>query len=282
VKRAHAASLLAHSAPPPDAFHFGRNWQRYVSGYLDPDRERIAAESLSDLVGDLQGKRFMDIGCGSGLFSLCAHRAGASEVVSLDVDGDAVASTRLLHSRAGSPDNWHVLHRSILDSRLPAELAPADVVYSWGVLHHTGDMYAAIANAAELVKPGGQFAIAIYNRVTGRWLDSQRWLRIKRAYNHAPRIGQIAMELAYGLYWLLGRLRGRQNPFRVAREYRQSRGMALRTDLIDWLGGYPYEFATARQIIDFCERSCGLHSTKVIPEQGGGSGNNQFVFERVS
>jgi SAM-dependent methyltransferase len=267
-------------APPSDAFHFGRNWQRYVSGYLDPDRERIAAESLRDLLGDISGKRFLDIGCGSGLFSLCAYRAGAAEVISIDVDPDAVDATRQLHAAAGSPSNWRILHRSILDDQLLSEVGPVDVVYSWGVLHHTGEMYTAIRNAAELVPPGGRFTIAIYNRVTERWLNSQRWWRIKRTYNHAPRPVQVTMELTYALYWLLGRLRNRQNPIREAREYRRSRGMALWTDLVDWLGGYPYEFATAQEIVDFCEGSCELICLRVIAVPGNGTGNNQFVFER--
>ena len=140
-------------APPPDAFRFGRNWRRYISTYLDADRERVAAESLRDLVGDLDQKSFLDVGCGSGLFSMCAYRAGAVNVVSIDVDPDAVTATRELQTRADAPPNWRVLHQSILAPDILAELEPADVVYSWGVLHHTGDMYTAIRNAADLVKP---------------------------------------------------------------------------------------------------------------------------------
>lgn len=267
-------------APPPDAFRFGRNWQRYVHTYLDADRERIAAESLRDLVGDLQGKTFLDIGCGSGLFSLCAHRAGARQVTSIDVDPDAVAATRELRSSAGAPESWTVLHRSILDPQAVAELAAAEVVYSWGVLHHTGDMYTAIRNAASLAEPGGLFVIAIYNRVSEGRLSSERWLRIKRRYNRAPRPAQLAMEAAYALYWSLGTLRGGESPLRAAREYRRSRGMALWTDLVDWLGGYPYEFATAEEIVNFCERECGLRKLRVLPVPARGTGNNQFVFER--
>lgn len=265
---------------PPDAFRFGRNWQRYVSGYLDDDRERIALESLHQLVGDLRGKTFLDVGSGSGLFSLCAFRSGASQVVSVDVDPDAVDSTAHLRARAGSPENWRVLNGSILDPRILTEVEPADVVYAWGVLHHTGDMYAAITNTAQLVNPGGRFAIAIYNRDTSRWLNSERWWRIKRAYNHAPRVGQRAMEAAYAVWFVAGRIRGRQNPIRIAREYRQERGMALWTDLVDWLGGYPYEFASATEIIEFCESSCGLRCVTLHPVPFDGTGNNEFVFER--
>src|SRR4051812_9075894 len=168
---------------PPDAFGFGRNWQRYVSEYLTPEREKIAADSLRDLLEvDLSGRSFLDIGCGSGLFSLCAHKAGAREVISLDVDPDSVASTKLLRERSGEPGNWRVLHGSILDEAVVADLPQAEVVYSWGVLHHTGDMWPAIRNAASLVAPGGTFCIAIYNRVTEGRIDSERWFKIKRRY----------------------------------------------------------------------------------------------------
>ncbi len=270
-------------APPSDAFGFGRNWQRYVATYLDSEREQIAAQSLTDLLQvNLDGLTFIDIGSGSGLFSLCACRAGAGRVISLDIDSESVAATRLLRSRAGSPANWQVSHRSILDDDVVEQLPPADVVYSWGVLHHTGDMYHALRNAAAIVAPGGLLAVAIYNRISSGWLDSNRWLVVKRTYNHAPRWAQIAMELAFQGYWLLGRLRSCANPVRVAREYKQSRGMAVRTDLIDWLGGYPYEFATADEIIDFCGRHCGLTLERVVPVPTPASdpGNNQFLFRR--
>lgn len=270
----------SQTAPPPDAFRFGRNWQRYVGSYLDSGREQIAAESLCDLVGDLRGKTFLDIGCGSGLFSLCAYRAGAKQVLSIDVDPDAVAASRELWSRAGRPEAWRVLHRSILDPTAVAELGPAQVVYSWGVLHHTGDMYAAIGNAASLVEPGGLFAIAIYNRVSEGRLSSERWLQIKRAYNRVPRAVQLAMEASYAAYWSLVTLRRGESPLRAAREYRRSRGMALWTDLVDWLGGYPYEFGTARDITGFCERECGLRTLRVLPVSARHTGNNEFVFER--
>jgi 2-polyprenyl-6-hydroxyphenyl methylase/3-demethylubiquinone-9 3-methyltransferase len=267
-------------APPHDAFRFGRNWQRYISHYLDSDREQIAAESLHSLVGDLRGKTFLDIGCGSGLFSLCAYRAGASRVISLDVDADSVAATSQLRSLAGSPGSWDVMHRSILDGSLKDDIGTVDIVYSWGVLHHTGDMYSAIRNAATFVKPGGHFAIAIYNRVTGRWLSSRRWASIKWAYNHAPRAGQLAMELAFGAYWVMGRLRDRQNPVRLVHEYRRSRGMALWTDLVDWLGGYPYEFARADEIIAFCQSACGLEAISAVRLSAVDTGNNEFLFRR--
>lgn len=268
---------------PPDAFHFGKNWQRYVERHLNPTRERIARQSLMDLLEvDLSGKSFLDIGAGSGLFSLCAYRLGAERIVSVDVDAQSVESCRALRASVGDPQQWEVAQGSILDGALLERLAPADVVYSWGVLHHTGDMYTAIRNASRLVVMDGIFAIAIYNHARGRRLDSRRWLAIKRTYNRLPRPAQIAMELAYQVAWFLNELRHGRNPVRMAREYKHSRGMARTTDLIDWLGGYPYEFASAEEIVEFCERECGMRATKVLSVPTTGIGNNQFVFRRVS
>jgi 2-polyprenyl-3-methyl-5-hydroxy-6-metoxy-1,4-benzoquinol methylase len=266
---------------PPDAFAFGQNWQRYLDRYLDPERIAIASESLVELVGeDLRGKTFVDIGAGSGLFSLCAQRLGAARVVSVDVDPDSVASCRMLKERSGNAENWDVLEGSVLDPELKALVPQGDVVYSWGVLHHTGDMYDAIAKAADFVKPGGAFCIAIYNRATDRFLTSERWLRIKRTYNHVPRAAQRSMEAVFLMYWTARQLYARQNPLRVAREYKRSRGMAVMTDLVDWLGGYPYEFATADEIVAFCTQHCGLAPVKVLRLTPRDTANNQFVFRR--
>jgi len=267
---------------PPDAFHFGRNWQRYVERYLNPTRERIARQSLIELLeADLSGRTFLDIGAGSGLFSLCAYQLGAKRIVSVDVDAESAESCRALRTSVGDPPHWEVIQGSILDRALLERVALADVVYSWGVLHHTGDMYTAIRNASQLVAMDGIFAIAIYNHARGRRLDSTRWLAIKRTYNRLPRSAQIASELAYQAAWFVNELRHGRNPMRMAREYKRSRGMARRTDLIDWLGGYPYEFAAAEAIVEFCERECGLRAEKVLSVPPTGTGNNQFVFRRV-
>jgi len=267
---------------PADAFRFGRNWKRYVERYLDPERVAIAAASLRDLVGEpLTGKSFLDIGSGSGLFSLVAFREGAAHVTSLDVDPESIAATAQLRRSAGDPGNWDVVEGSILDPAVVEQLGQADVVYAWGVLHHTGDMHTALRRAASLVEPGGLFVLAIYNRAEDGVFDSAGWLRIKRAYNHVGRWRQRLMEMGCAAYYNARLLAGGTNPVRYAREYKQRRGMALGTDLVDWLGGYPYEYATAEEVVQVCEAHCGMRVVRVIPERGGGLGNNQFVFRRV-
>ena len=265
-----------------EAFPFGRNWQRYLDAYLDPERIDIAMQSLDRLIEeDLAGRTFVDIGAGSGLFSLCAHLAGAARVVSFDVDADSVACCHELRRRTGSPSNWTVLEGSVLDPGFVSTLPKGDVVYSWGVLHHTGDMDTAIRHAAGLVGEGGLFVIAIYNRATGRFLDSDRWHRIKRRYNRSNRASQVCIEALFACYWAANQLRARNNPLRVAREYKNNRGMALRTDFVDWLGGYPYEYATAEEIVGLCRDELGLQVVKVLSNPPTGTGNNQYVFRHA-
>jgi hypothetical protein len=121
----------------------------------------------------------------------------------------------------------------LLDSTFISTLPLGDIVYSWGVLHHTGDMYTAPRSTAKLVAPSGLLCIAIYNRVSGRVLGSGRCWKIKRRYNHSPRAIQRAMEIAYLSVWTARQLYRRRNPIRAAEEYKQSRGMGLKTDVID-------------------------------------------------
>jgi len=102
-------------------FKFGKNWSNFLS-VLNEERIKVAAESLARMLEsqDLAGKKFLDIGSGSGLFSLVAKRLGASvvsSVVSFDYDSDSVCCTEGLKKRFYPDDESWVIHQgSILDS----------------------------------------------------------------------------------------------------------------------------------------------------------------------
>ena len=264
-----------------DRFAFGKNWSRFLRE-LDESRIEQAERSLSGMLQlpSLQGLRFLDVGSGSGLFSLAARRLGAV-VHSFDYDPESVACTSELRQRYFADDpSWTIEEGSILDSRFINSLGQWDVVYSWGVLHHTGDLASSLASAAQLVGERGLLFIALYND-QGR--SSRMWLRVKKAYNRLP----------HGLKWLVlwpaairlwgpstvtDLLSGR--PFYTWRTYTQSspRGMSPWRDVVDWVGGLPFEVAAPDQIFrQFCDRGFALRGLRTC---AGGHGCNEFVFER--
>lgn len=257
-------------------FAFGENWSRFLTSLSDKQIEQ-ATRSVSALIGgDLRGKTFLDIGSGSGLSSLAARRLGA-RVYSFDYDPRSVACTQELRQRFFPGDEtWTVAQGSVLDEPFLATLGQFDVVYSWGVLHHTGHMWIAIQNAARLVRPGGLFAIGIYNFRGGR-RGTATWTRLKRWYCKAPRWQQVAWENAYLAWDLVSMAAVGRNPIRRIREYYSGRGMSWRYDAIDWLGGYPYEAATPGEILEFVRRKFDFVLTKQNIDLK--LGVSEFVFE---
>jgi 2-polyprenyl-3-methyl-5-hydroxy-6-metoxy-1,4-benzoquinol methylase len=168
-----------------ERFEFGKNWSRFLA-VVDEARIREAESSLRDMLGvdDLVGRTFLDVGSGSGLFSLAASRLGAARVHSFDYDPASVACTLELRRRHGpAATEWSAERGSALDTAYLRSLGRFDVVYAWGVLHHTGDMWTAIANTADAVADGGRLFISIYNDQGAR---SRAWRAIKRAYNALP------------------------------------------------------------------------------------------------
>lgn len=228
-------------------FAFGANWARFLT-VLDEDRILEAERSLREMLGieTLAGKRFLDIGSGSGLFSLAARRLGA-KVQSFDYDPQSVACTTELRRRYFSGDgDWHVEQGSALDAAYMQTLGEFDIVYSWGVLHHTGSMWLGIENAIGRVARGGQLFIAIYN---DQGIKSHIWWLVKYLYNKLPRplnavyaysLGLLANLLNIIKYTLKFKPMVAISPLL---NYKKRRGMSMMHDLIDWMGGFPFEFA---------------------------------------
>jgi 2-polyprenyl-3-methyl-5-hydroxy-6-metoxy-1,4-benzoquinol methylase len=261
------------------AFGFGENWARFLVSLSDEQIE-YATRSVSDLVGrDLRDKTLVDIGSGSGLFSLAARRLGA-RVHSFDYDPRSVACTQELRRRFfPHEDGWTIDQGSVLDERYLATLGRYDIVYSWGVLHHTGNMWLAIANAAGLVRAGGLFIIGIYNFRGGR-RGTATWAKLKRWYCGAPRWQREAWENTYAAWKLTRMVAVGRNPLRMIRDYRGPRGMSWRRDVTDWLGGYPYEAATPGEILEFMRRKFNF----VLLRQNINCdlGVSEFIFESPS
>ena len=270
----HAAELASG-----ERFAFGENWARFLET-LNDARILQAEQSLTERLGmqRLNGRTFLDIGSGSGLFSLAARRLGA-RVHSFDYDPSSVGCTQELKRRYFPDDPaWIVEEGSALDPAYLRSLGQFDIVYSWGVLHHTGNMWQALENAAGNVAPSGLLFIAIYN---DQGTPSVRWKKVKQLYNRLPRglrFLVVAPSFLVLNYHHLIKDFLRLRPFKTMREYGRDRGMSFWHDVIDWVGGYPFEVATPRQIFEFY-RERGF-SLAWLDTCGGTVGCNEFVFRK--
>ena len=268
-------------------FAFGRNWASYARAIGRPEIDEAIA-GLARLLGGetLEGRRFLDIGSGSGLHALAAFALGAREVVALDLDPDSVATTQAVLARHAPGRPAHVAEASVF-ALAPADYGRFDVVYSWGVLHHTGDLRRALRGAAALVAPGGLFIFALYRRI---WLDAF-WRREKRWYAQAsPQAQARARALFVALFRLGLAVTGRRFAAYVA-AYRRQRGMDYDHDVHDWLGGWPYE-SILPQEVETLLGELGFARVRAFVARGFtiggrrigvfGSGCDEYVYRRVS
>ncbi|CAN5189653.1 class I SAM-dependent methyltransferase [soil metagenome] len=259
-----------------ERFEFGANWASFIDS-IDDDRIREAIASLNKMLGgkDYTGLTFLDAGSGSGLFSLAARQLGF-KVHSFDFDKESVKCTRKLKELYFQDDvDWIVEEGSVLDSAYLNLLGEFDVVYSWGVLHHTGQMWNALSNVDLLVKQNGKLFIAIYN---DQRLESKVWLKVKQTYN-ANIVGKLLVTTFFVCLYSVGYffldLFLLRNPMKRYKTYKQVRGMAMYTDWIDWIGGLPFEVASVEAIFNFYKlRNYTLFNLITTNRHGC----NQFVF----
>jgi len=257
------------------AFAFGKNWDRFVTRALNDERIGIARRHIVDFLEmpDLRGRSFIDVGCGSGLSSRAALDAGAARIVGFDRDPDSVRAAERVREMSGNPPHWTILRGSVLDDAFIASLGRAEIVYAWGVLHHTGRMWDAVERASRLVADGGLLYLALYTTTP----QSAHWIRVKKRYNAASPARKRLMEAAYFLRHTLASelLRGR-NPISFVRNYRGSRGMSYLTDVRDWLGGWPYEDAKIEEVLRFCRKRLALDLLNIQT----GRANTEYLFGR--
>lgn len=259
-------------------FAFGENWASYSELIGEPQIEQAMA-GLSKLIppGDFKGISFLDIGCGSGIHALAAARLGAARVVGVDIDPNSAATARKVLADRKLDTDWQIENVSVFDLK-PKQFGTFDIVYSWGVLHHSGDMWDALNKASQLVAPGGRLAVALYRET---YLDTF-WKLEKRFYTSAPSLVQNVIRGGYIAAFRLARAITRQGPFSdYIADYKSRRGMDFKHDVNDWLGGYPYESALAPEV-DRRLTALGFSAERVFarPKSSGifGSGCDEYVY----
>lgn len=258
-------------------FAFGKNWTTFIDRHFTEERVQIAQDHLLAFLRleSLSGKRMIDIGCGSGLQALAAVRANVDELICFDYDESSVTATRRLQARFGGQAAWRVEQGSILDPAYVRALGQFDIVYSWGVLHHTGDQWAAIRNAASLIAPGGVFYVALYTSDAFVDPPPEYWLDIKRQYNRGGWLVKRKLETRYAYNHLRGVYRSGQNPLAFVLRYKQSRGMSYFTGVRDWVGGWPMEFSAIQDV-----KNLGAELGLELINIATGQANTEYLFQR--
>jgi 2-polyprenyl-3-methyl-5-hydroxy-6-metoxy-1,4-benzoquinol methylase len=271
-----------YQMPLEKRFAFGANWSSFLNE-IDEERIAEAERSLVDMLGtpNLRGKMFLDAGSGSGLFSLAARRLGAT-VVSFDYDPMSVACAEELKGRYFPNDpNWNIARGSVLDRRFLDSLGTFDIVYSWGVLHHTGAMWIGLDNVTAMMRTGGICFVSLYN---DQGAKSRIWWFIKNGYVSAPRpirpmyaaaVG-VTAQLVNTVKWTL-----KGKPMAAIRPllaYRTKRGMNWWHDIKDWVGGFPFEFVRYDTLTEWIENR-GFQVVRGRPTTDQGC--HEIVFSRA-
>jgi len=261
-------------------YWFGANWRNFVRFHFNEKSLIHAKPRFQELFEPIsvQGKSLLDVGCGSGIHSLVALDFGASQVVSIDIDEDSVRATSEIKRKFGKDfhQKWKVQRTSILDDSAVESLGKFDVVYAWGSLHHTGDVWRAIRNAANCVSDDGYLALALYSRDVTPVPSHEFWMEKKKVYVTSGFLKRRAFEIWY--VWRFYMNKRAWNLFKVSKRFRnhkRDRGMSLLVDVRDWLGGWPMEFVGDKEVQVFL-KNLNFSLIKMIT----GKANTEFVFKK--
>ncbi len=264
-------------------FNFGNNWQNFLDNKLDEERINIAEKSLIEfsIKKAKKNQTFFDAGSGSGLFSLAAKKLGF-KVFSIDIDKESVNCTKFLKKKFYNNDkNWKIFHGSVLNKKILDKIPNFDVVYSWGVLHHTGQMWVALDNCIRKVKPNGKLFIAIYN---DQGLRSRIWWIIKYIFNFLPSfLSKIYFLIVITILYFFIIIKkilllDLKSFFDYILHVKKNRGMSFYFNMLDWIGGFPYEYSSFENLKQYCENK----GFKVIKYKKNNSlGCHQIVFKKI-
>ena len=261
-------------------FAFGDNWADYAENVSlrEIENARLGLEKLLS-ASEIAGKTVIDIGCGSGIHSLAFLNANCSYLEGFDFDPKSVETTKKLLSRffVSEIRKFSIYEGDILNSDFNRKF---DIVYSWGVLHHTGNLRRAIQRAGSLVQDDGFFVFAFYRKTPFCWF----WKIEKWIYSKLPSTFQTPLRFMYiQMFKFIHVLRGRGSFSEFERNYKSGRGMDFLIDVHDWLGGHPYESISPFEVRKILKEEGFVEVKAFIEKSLGlmGSGCDEYVFKKM-
>ncbi len=243
------------------SFTFGRNWLDYVRSRVTADVVQSHVHDLSKIyksIGlDIAGKSVIDVGCGSGLSSLSFALMNPKKLLSIDIDHDSVGATAICRSMLPThhKSDWNIEQKSVFE--LNHDDGVFDLVYSWGVLHHTGDVWSAVKRCQSILAPGGYLHLALY-RSGDRYTEH---IRQKTSFMVMSRDEKVRVLYDYlnALFISKG-----ASVFDF-----DERGMNRFHDALDWFGGFPYEVVDPEVLGQYLQ-SCSIRQLYFREANQGG------------
>ena len=256
-------------------FKFGENWKNF-SNLIDNNRLKEAVTSLKKLTNkkSLNNLSFLDIGCGSGLSSLAAIQLNCKKIYAIDQDEQSIKTTKKVLQKS----RFKKVKVEKKDLFTLNEKEKFDIVYSWGVLHHTGNMLEAIKKSTKMVSKNGMLILALYKKTK----LCNLWKIEKYIYKSSPKVIQNFIKNLFIFLFKLAMILKRKNFSNYINDYKTKRGMDFYHDVHDWLGGYPYESISIEEISKIMDKfGYKMIRSFQVKKQIGffGTGCDEYVFK---
>ncbi|MCX5816212.1 MAG: methyltransferase domain-containing protein [Proteobacteria bacterium] len=166
---------------PEDHWIRSEHIEKALQAYMDQQSKaysRIKNMFISALLGDLKGKRFLDYGCGAGMFLVYAARLGATRIVGVDAEETVLSTARYLTEKEGVQDKCEF----IVSERWPAFQPGAsfDVILLKDVVEHVEDDQALLDAAAQNLAPEGVLTVSTQNAFSLNYLIEGMYHRVVR------------------------------------------------------------------------------------------------------
>jgi SAM-dependent methyltransferase len=125
---------------------------------------------------EYRNRRILDCGCGTGEFT-CWYAAQGNHVTAVDLSGPSLEQAKVYAEQYDLSDQIDFVRMSVLDLEFADD--SFDLVYSYGVLHHTPDPARGFKNMVRVCKPGGIIIVSVYSRYS-RFIHRQKQRVINR------------------------------------------------------------------------------------------------------